>query len=212
MIPGSWTFQQDLLNDVTSSQTYQFTFYELRILIISNVVGISSGDLINVEVWSLNFEVWIHIWTFFHILECNFFHQNWFATIPKFRGLIKNLKKKFLKISFNFFSHPWVSFFSPELVRDHTKIQGFWKKKFEEKMLKKKFTGILVRLYHNSWFWIIRPHLIASREDNDGVVPLTCYKGMLDSNLTANIFESGPMSTPWKFLAGPPLLPSSKLG
>ena len=56
MIPGSWTFQQDLLNDVTSSQTYQFTFYELRILIISNVVGISSGDLINVEVWILKFE------------------------------------------------------------------------------------------------------------------------------------------------------------
>ena len=30
--------------------------------------------------------------------------------------------------------------------------------------------------------------------------------------LTANIFESGPMPTPWKILAGPPLLPSCKLG
>ena len=31
-------------------------------------------------------------------------------------------------------------------------------------------------------------------------------------DLTANIFESGPMPTPWIFLAGSPLLPSSKLG
>ena len=31
-------------------------------------------------------------------------------------------------------------------------------------------------------------------------------------DLTANIFESGPMPTPWKFLAGLPLLPSCKLG
>ena len=30
--------------------------------------------------------------------------------------------------------------------------------------------------------------------------------------LTANIFESGPMPTPWKFLAGPPLLPGCKWG
>ena len=30
--------------------------------------------------------------------------------------------------------------------------------------------------------------------------------------LTANIFESGPIPTPWKFLAGPPLLPSCKSG
>ena len=30
--------------------------------------------------------------------------------------------------------------------------------------------------------------------------------------LTANIFESGPMPTPWKFLDRPPLLPSCKLG
>ena len=30
--------------------------------------------------------------------------------------------------------------------------------------------------------------------------------------LTANIFESGPMLTPWKFLDRPPLLPSCKLG
>ena len=30
--------------------------------------------------------------------------------------------------------------------------------------------------------------------------------------LTSNIFESGPMPTPSKFLAGPPLLPSCKLG
>ena len=30
--------------------------------------------------------------------------------------------------------------------------------------------------------------------------------------LTANVFESGPMSTPCKFLAGPPLLLSCKLG
>ena len=30
--------------------------------------------------------------------------------------------------------------------------------------------------------------------------------------LTANIFESGPMPTPWKFLNRPPLLPSCKLG
>ena len=31
-------------------------------------------------------------------------------------------------------------------------------------------------------------------------------------NLTATIFESGPMQTPWNFLAGLPLLPSCKLG
>ena len=31
-------------------------------------------------------------------------------------------------------------------------------------------------------------------------------------HLTANIVESGPMPTPWKFLAGPPLLPSCKFG
>ena len=30
--------------------------------------------------------------------------------------------------------------------------------------------------------------------------------------LTANIFESGPMPTTWKFLARPPILPSCKLG
>ena len=30
--------------------------------------------------------------------------------------------------------------------------------------------------------------------------------------LTANIFESGPMPTSWKFLNRPPLLPSCKLG
>ena len=30
--------------------------------------------------------------------------------------------------------------------------------------------------------------------------------------LTANIFESGPMPTPWNFLDRPPLLPSCKLG
>ena len=30
--------------------------------------------------------------------------------------------------------------------------------------------------------------------------------------LTANIFESGPMLTPWNFLDRPPLLPSCKLG
>ena len=30
--------------------------------------------------------------------------------------------------------------------------------------------------------------------------------------LTANIFESGPMTTPWKLLAGLPLLPNCKLG
>merc|ERR1712051_1003264 len=34
------------------------------------------------------------------------FHQNWFATIPKFREIQEGLS------------------FSPELVRDHTKIQG----------------------------------------------------------------------------------------
>ena len=31
-------------------------------------------------------------------------------------------------------------------------------------------------------------------------------------HLTATNFESGPMPTPWKILAGPPLLPSCKLG
>ena len=30
--------------------------------------------------------------------------------------------------------------------------------------------------------------------------------------LTANIFESRPMPTPWKFSDGSPLLPSCKLG
>jgi hypothetical protein len=30
--------------------------------------------------------------------------------------------------------------------------------------------------------------------------------------LTANIFEIGPMPNPRKFLAGPPLLPNSRLG
>ena len=30
--------------------------------------------------------------------------------------------------------------------------------------------------------------------------------------LAANIFESGPMPTPWKILDGTPLLPSCKLG
>ena len=27
-------------------------------------------------------------------------------------------------------------------------------------------------------------------------------------HLTANIFESGPMPTPWKFLDSPPVIPS----
>ena len=34
----------------------------------------------------------------------------------------------------------------------------------------------------------------------------------LSDYLTANIFESGPMPTPWKFLAGPQVLASGKLG
>ena len=34
----------------------------------------------------------------------------------------------------------------------------------------------------------------------------------LATPLTANIFESGPMPTPSKFLAGPSLLPGSKIG
>jgi hypothetical protein len=42
--------------------------------------------------------------------------------------------------------------------------------------------------------------------------PLLCLHLGSTFFLTANIFESGPMPTPQKFLAGPPLLLSCKLG
>ena len=50
----------------------------------------------------------------------------------------KNWKKN-LKIYFDFFSHPRVSFFLPELFCDHTKIQGFWKRKKKNSHLRVSF-------------------------------------------------------------------------
>ena len=63
-----------------------------------------------------------------------FWKKNWKKILKK--NWKKNFEKKYFEIFFFwiFFHILECNSFSPELVRDHTKIQGFWKKNWEKKI------------------------------------------------------------------------------
>ena len=72
-------------------------------------------------------------------------------------------------------------------------ITMIWKK------ISRKHRGMKVWKLPKNWL-----HLIVLVDDL-----YDCFNGRA---LTANIFESGSMPTPWKFLAGSPAIPSCWLG
>ena len=57
----------------------------------------------------------------------------------------------------------------------------------------------------------LETHLTTDLLWDRSLTTLTKFWPLLTTYLTANIFESGPFSTPWKFLDRLPLLPSCKL-
>ena len=121
---------------------------------------------------------------FFHTRSVILFHLNFTAMGPKFRTFDYIEKKNFFGNFFEIFFHTRsVILFSPEFYRNGTKIQDLWKKKIFLEIFLNFFWIFFhtrsVILFHLKFTATITkftgPHVIASREANDGVVLITCF-------------------------------------
>ena len=69
------------------------------------------------------------------------------------------------------------------------------------------FTNFESRKEFHKIFFLFEVEVFNWDQNGQKNTDISVYSNLL----TANIFESGPMPTPWKFLDRPPLLPSYKL-